>query len=220
MTVIQAILQEIRESPDFAEYVEAMSDTLRREQAARRRFRASAKEDVRAEFINGRVVRHLPARLKHSTIVRHVGTLLDTSVRLKRLGAVHTEQSLCEFKRNDYSPDICFWRTAKSKHFTPDQLIYPVPDFICEVLSPSTAATDRSLKLKDYAMNGVGEYWIADPDREVLQQNLLEEDRYVLVGEFSEGIIRSKVVRGFKMPVRAAFDPKEYLVYLKQLMAR
>jgi Uma2 family endonuclease len=44
-----------------------------------------------------------------------------------------------------------------------------VPDLIVEVLSPSTEAIDRGLKMEIYARFGVAEYWLADADRKVLE---------------------------------------------------
>ena len=44
-----------------------------------------------------------------------------------------------------------------------------VPDLIVEVLSPSTEAIDRGLKMEIYARFGVGEYWLADADRKAIE---------------------------------------------------
>ena len=38
------------------------------------------------------------------------------------------------------------------------------PDLVVEILSPSTAHRDRGVKLKLYRRQGIGEYWIVDPD--------------------------------------------------------
>ena len=46
--------------------------------------------------------------------------------------------------------------------------IYGAPDFVLEILSPSTRKKDMALKLQKYLNAGVREYWIIDPDRKVL----------------------------------------------------
>jgi len=43
------------------------------------------------------------------------------------------------------------------------------PDWICEVLSPSTARIDRVEKLPLYANAGVGHVWLIDPDIRILE---------------------------------------------------
>ncbi len=43
------------------------------------------------------------------------------------------------------------------------------PDWICEILSPSTAKLDRAVKLPLYARNGVTHCWLVDPDLKTLE---------------------------------------------------
>ena len=55
--------------------------------------------------------------------------------------------------------------------------IYGAPDFIAEILSPSTRYKDLSIKVMKYADAGVREYWIVDPKKKVLiVYNFMEED--------------------------------------------
>ena len=59
--------------------------------------------------------------------------------------------------RNDYEPDICFFGVAKAAQLTPDQMRFPVPDLVVEVLSETTQAVDRGVKFDDCAAHGVAE---------------------------------------------------------------
>jgi Uma2 family endonuclease len=43
------------------------------------------------------------------------------------------------------------------------------PDLVIEILSPSTAERDRTVKLKLYQRQGVGEYWIVDPETKTVE---------------------------------------------------
>src|SRR5205823_5344562 len=137
----------------------------------------------------------------------------------RQLGVICTEQALTAFPRNDYGPDICFWLKATSDGFTGDTTIYPVPDFVCEVLSPRTEARDRGVKFEDYAAHGVREYWIVDPATETIEQYLERGGHFELVGKFKDGVIRSVAIEGFELPVRAAFDEQENLAALRVILA-
>ena len=55
------------------------------------------------------------------------------------------------------------------------------PDIILEVLSPGTAARDRGLKRKRYERFGVREYWLIDPDDNILEMLAMQDERYVQV---------------------------------------
>ena len=55
-----------------------------------------------------------------------------------------------------------------------------VPDLVVEILSPSTAAADTTLKKQLYERTGVAEYWIADPNNQRLECYRLSDGAYHL----------------------------------------
>jgi Uma2 family endonuclease len=60
-------------------------------------------------------------------------------------------------------PDIAGWRRERLPHL-PDVAYFALaPDWVCEVVSPSTAAIDRGRKLRIYAREGVRHAWLVDP---------------------------------------------------------
>lgn len=66
--------------------------------------------------------------------------------------------------------------------------IFGAPDFIVEVLSPSTRKKDMTLKMTKYMNAGVREYWMIDPDkRKVITYNLETMDIPMIFG-FTEDI--------------------------------
>lgn len=60
-------------------------------------------------------------------------------------------------------------------------IVFGAPDFIVEVLSPSTAKKDMGLKTTKYAEAGVREYWIVDPKRESVVVYILNDEGYYSV---------------------------------------
>ncbi len=166
------------------------------------------KEDEKAEFINGEVVIHSPVKLKNSQTSMHLAFLLQAFVSSKNLGMVGHEKLIIQMTRNDYEPDVCFFRKEKADQFKPDQMLFPAPDFIAEIISKSTENTDRTIKYEDYASHGVTEYWIIDPEKEVIEQYILENEKYTLRQKSGDGSIKSTAINGFEIPVRAVFDPE------------
>ena len=49
-----------------------------------------------------------------------------------------------------------------------EKQVLGAPDLVVEILSPSTAHRDRGIKLDLHARNGVRQYWIADPNEDVV----------------------------------------------------
>jgi Uma2 family endonuclease len=145
--------------------------------------------------------------------------MLDVYVHKQHLGVLGYEKTLIMLTRNDYEPDIVYFGPQKAQVLTPDQTKFPAPDFIVEVLSPSTEDIDRGIKFLDYAAHGVKEYWIIDPDDEFVEQYVLEEETYTLRMKSKTGILQSIVIKGFAVPVRAIFDEDEKLATVQQLIA-
>ena len=199
--------------------VEVLIQRLAEERQRRQRFYEEITPDMKAEFINGEVIMHSPALAKHTEARMRVTNLLNNYVDFKELGLVHDEKSLCTFPRNDYEPDVVFFAPAKAATITPDTLQFPPPDLACEVLSASTEKRDRGVKFQDYEAHGVGEYWIVDPDAQVLEQYVLDgSGRYELRMKSGTGQVISVVVPGFSVPVRAIFDAKTHRSALQQLL--
>jgi Uma2 family endonuclease len=204
---MESILEPLVRSPRLIHYLDELSEIVRQEAEARRRFRETLDEDVRAEFINGEVITHMTARHAPTMTVRNLSLLLNAVTERRQLGLVLQEQAMTAFTRNDYAPDICFWTAEKSKTFIGATTVYPVPDLIAEVLSPSTESRDRGAKFEDYAAHGVGEYWIVDPDSCTIEQYIGQQGRYEMKGKFGvESTFLCAVISGFEMPVNAAFD--------------
>jgi Uma2 family endonuclease len=78
-------------------------------------------------------------------------------------------------------PDLTGWRRARVPVIPNAAAIEQAPDWVCEVLSPSTARIDRAHKMRIYAREGVGHLWLLDPVARTLEIYRLEEGRWVVV---------------------------------------
>jgi Uma2 family endonuclease len=215
---MHAALEQIMGSPRLGLYVRDLNDAWEREQAGRRQFREGLAADSKAEFINGKVIVHSPARERHNVATLCLSTLLHAHVAARGLGVVRVEKALVALTRNDYEPDVCFWGKAKAARILPDQLVYEAPDFVCEILSESTEGRDRGVKFEDYAAHGVGEYWIIEPHMRTIEQYVLRDARYELSALVTRGDITSTQVAGFRVPIDALFNEAANLAALRRLL--
>ncbi len=215
---MEAILEQLIDSPRLSLFQREIEQVLDKEKAHREHFIETMSESEKVEFINGEVVVHSPVKLQHTVASKLLMRLLDTFVDSRNLGFVGFEKMLISLTRNDYEPDICFFRAEVADAFTPKQMCFPAPDFIVEILSDSTTTRDRGVKFDDYAAHGVAEYWIIDPDEEVVEQYFLDGDHYRLAYKVGSGTLTSRVVEGFEIPVQAIFDAEVNLAALRQLL--
>ncbi len=211
-------LTPLRNSPRLPEIVAELTDLLQVESIARERFYDEMSDDQKVEFIDGEIIMHSPARNRHLLATIHLATLLNTFVRKHGLGEVRFEKCLCVFPRNDYEPDVVFFCREKAATFQPETMKFPVPDLVVEVLSDSTEARDRGIKFEDYEAHGVREYWLVDTEAETIEQYHVVNKSFQLLLKSGSGEIASRVVEGFRIPIRSIFDAAENLTTLKRLL--
>jgi Uma2 family endonuclease len=79
-------------------------------------------------------------------------------------------------------PDLAGWRRVRMPRM-PATAYFPLaPDWVCEVLSPSTAQLDRARKLAIYAREQVAHAWLVDPLARTLEVLRLEHGRWTILG--------------------------------------
>lgn len=86
-------------------------------------------------------------------------------------------------------PDIAGWRRERLRETTRRALSRLAPDWVCEVLSPSTRKLDREVKLPVYAREGVLHVWLLDPVPRTLEVFRLGGAGYRQVGLHSGSAI-------------------------------
>lgn len=83
-------------------------------------------------------------------------------------------------------PDLAGWRRERMPALPHDHRFEIVPDWVCEILSPSTARKDRALKLPLYARFTVPHVWLVDPLARTLEAFELRAGQWSLAGVFQE----------------------------------
>lgn len=216
---MNTILEPLVQSPDLPRYLEQLQHFIHDEQERREQFYDEMSESEKVEFINGIVIMHSPVKKQHNQCSGFLYQLLNIfTLRHQTGGFVGIEKILISLTRNDYEPDICYFARDKAQKFTPDQMKFPPPDFIAEVLSPGTEFRDRGVKFEDYAAHGVREYWILDPESRTIEQYVLRDAAYHLLLKVQDGNIRSAAIEGFTIPVAAVFNEQEHLMVLEAIL--
>ena len=90
-------------------------------------------------------------------------------------------------------PDIAGWRRERMPKVPPGVGAKVAPDWVCEVLSPSTAALDRDKKMTVYAREGVRHVWLVDPKVRTLEVFRLDASHYLaLATHAGEATVRAE----------------------------
>jgi Uma2 family endonuclease len=147
-------------------------------------------EDVRAELVAGEVVVSPAPLPRHARVQRVLGGVLggpfdDDDGRGGPGGWWIFPEVDVRLGEHVVRPDLAGWR--RERLYAPDvRPIEIVPDWICEILSPSNVSYDRVIKRRIYSEYGVRHFWLVDPDSRTLEALVLEAGRWVDAGSFDE----------------------------------
>lgn len=78
-------------------------------------------------------------------------------------------------------PDLAGWRRERMPRLPDTAWFECVPDWVCEILSPSTARIDRADKLPIYGNLGVSHVWLVDPETRVVEVYQHQPEGWLLV---------------------------------------
>ncbi len=81
-------------------------------------------------------------------------------------------------KTNVIVPDLAGWKKDRLPKLPETAYFELPPDWVCEVLSPSTACYDRVSKMRIYAINEIPYYWVIDPIGRTLEIFVLQDETY------------------------------------------
>jgi Uma2 family endonuclease len=114
------------------------------------------------------------------------------------------------FGPNVLVPDLAGWRRTRLPRL-PDTAYFSVaPDWVCEVLSPSTASLDRGKKLAIYAREQVGHAWLVDPAVRTLEVLRLEAGRWtILATHAGSDVVRAEPFADIDLELASLWDDQE-----------
>lgn len=138
-----------------------------------------------------------------------IGLLLPVSLQNRgaaRGWIVLTEPEL-HLQRDVLVPDLAAWRRSRMSRL-PDTAFFPLaPDWVCEVLSPSTASIDRGKKLGVYARERVSLAWLVDPLARSLEVLRLEGHQWTSLTQHRESdVVRVPPFEDVEIPLGRLWD--------------
>jgi len=123
-----------------------------------------------AEMFDGELYASPRPALPHAHAGSVLGGKLNSAFhRLGPGGWVILYEPELHFGNDVLVPDLAGWRRERLPTVPPDAYLTLAPDWVCEILSPSTEALDRGKKLQRYAREGVAHVWLIEPLRQALE---------------------------------------------------
>jgi Uma2 family endonuclease len=160
--------------------------------------------NVKGEIIEG-VLHVLPRpRSRHSNATSCVDNALKGPFQFGRGGPggwwILVEPGIELPGSPEVAPDLAAWRRERLPSLPDDRSIDVVPDWVCEILSPTTRAYDLRVKRPFYARVGVRHLWYIDLQAQSLTVSQLEGGRWVELDVYGgDDIVRAEPFEAIEM---------------------
>lgn len=154
----------------------------------------------RAELIDGQIYSMAPPNTRHQRMLNYINTEINMYIRKNNGECEVFPAPFAVFLNDDdmnyVEPDIS---VICDKNKISDKGCHGAPDWVIEIISPSSRAMDYFTKLFQYQKSGVREYWIVDPIKQRITVYFFEKE---LVEEYSFGEeIPVGIYEGFSIKV-------------------
>ena len=156
----------------------------------------------RYEVIDGELYVTPPPLERHQNASSTLHGYIWPYVHQRQLGKVYSAPfGVVLDDENGIQPDIVY--VSRERHgLIVERGLEGAPDLVVEILSRSTQARDRGVKMKRYAAAGIPHYWIVDPRTRSLEAYHLAEQGYELIGSYGPGsIFRPELFPGLEIPI-------------------
>jgi Uma2 family endonuclease len=154
------------------------------------------------ELSEGELIVHPTPTFAHQEAVSELASALRTYAKTNDLGkAISAPFDVRLWEDKIRQPDVLFIRTENFPLIV-GAYLDGAPDWVAEVISPSSRVIDEVDKLADYAQAGVPEYWLVDLDARTIRVYALADAEYALAGTYGAGeTARSETLGGFEIAV-------------------
>jgi Uma2 family endonuclease len=163
----------------------------------------------RHEVVDGEIVRKAMPGFRHSIVQGRIVVALSGFHGHGDPGGwwIGTEPTIELAPHEVYQPDVAGWRIDHAPIVPDDYPIRVVPDWVCEILSSSTADRDLGHKLHTYHRAHVGHYWIVEPEAQILTVYRWQEAGYTTALTARAGErVRAEPFDALEIALAAIFD--------------
>ena len=140
-------------------------------------------EGMVGEIIDGELVTHPRPAPRHAFSSTTLGYFIVGPFGLGINGPggwVILDEPEIQFGAHTLVPDLAGWRKDRLPKLPEAGPLKVAPDWVCEVLSPSTERVDRQRKLRIYSEHQVGHVWLVDPSARTLEVLRLQQATWLL----------------------------------------
>ena len=163
----------------------------------------------RHELIDGEHYVTPSPNLKHQKVSGHLYLLIGGWLEDHPIGQIYYAPFDVVFSSHDVvEPDLLYLSNARLADVLTPANVKGAPDLVIEIGSPGTRKRDETLKRRLYERSGVSEYWIVDPELDVVRVYLREGEGFGRATELSReagDVLTTALLPGLELPLARIF---------------
>ena len=162
----------------------------------------------RHELIDGEHYVTPTPRTRHQAIVVNLTGMIWNYLQDHPVGRVFTAPLDVILSNYDVvEPDLHLSHERASEVIR--DWVHGPPDLVVEIVSPGTRKRDETIKKRLYERFAVSEYWVVDPELDMIKVYRRSEERYARVAELSlenKDVLTTPLLPGLEMPLSPIFS--------------
>jgi Uma2 family endonuclease len=163
----------------------------------------------RHELIDGEHHVTPSPNLRHQDILGRLYLLISNWLAEHPVGRVYFAPMDVILSTHDVvEPDLLYVSNERAGTLLTGQWVTGAPDLVVEVASPGTRKRDETIKRRVYEEHGVVEYWIVDPEIDVIRVYTRADDRFGRPVELAAergDVLRTPLLAGLEIPLARVF---------------
>jgi Uma2 family endonuclease len=167
-------------------------------------------DGMRHELIDGEHYVTPSPNTKHQVVVGNLHLLIGNWLRANRIGRVMLSPFDVVFTKFDVvEPDLLYLSNDRAAQVLTAANVQGVPELVVEIGSPSTRKRDETIKRRLYERAGVSEYWVVDPELDVVRIYRAGAGGYEKPVELSReagDVLSTSLLPGLDLPLDLIFQ--------------
>ena len=163
----------------------------------------------RHELIDGEHYVTPSPTLKHQKVLGNLHLLIGMWLEEHPIGQIYVAPFDVVFSMFDVvEPDLLYMSNERAAEVLTDANVQGAPELVIEIGSPSTRKRDETIKRRLYERAGVSEYWVVDPELDVVRvyrSGAEGFERPVELSTEANDVLSTPLLSGLALPLPRIF---------------
>ena len=159
----------------------------------------------RHELIEGEHYVTPSPNIRHQQISGDLFALIWTCLEAHPLGRIfHAPLDVVFTEFDVVEPDLLYVSNDRAAEVVTSQHVRGTPNIVIEIASPATRKRDETIKRRLYERAGVSEYWIVDPETDVVRvyrRTTAGFDRAIELSREANDVLTTSLLPGLDLPL-------------------